>query len=283
MLPATGYNVRAENRQILDDPSITGVELTFERADEPLRVRRYLGDQEFEYVGIHALKLSPASPEPPRPDSISALRDIALENGAQSISDHLGFTRGTSNGVEMGHFAPPPYTETALDATSRNVDLIMREFRGLAFYIENIAYPFRFEGTMEEADFLIRLIERTGCGWLLDIHNVYANSLNHGYDAREFISAITSVATSIEMHMAGGFFDERTGFYIDSHSEPISAEVWDLYRFALEEGGTKVKAAFIERDQNFPDDEGWREEARMLRQIAVEVLESTTEQEALPC
>jgi len=283
MLPATGFNVRPENRRVLDDPAITGVELTFERTDDPLRVRRYLGNQEFDYVGIHALKLSPASPERPRRDYVEALRAIALENGAVSISDHLGFTRGTSNGVEMSHFAPPPYTETALDATCRNVEFLMREFDGLHFYIENIAYPFRFEGTMSEAEFLIRLIQRTGCGWLLDVHNVYANAINHNYDARAFISDIAPVTERIEMHLAGGFFDERTGFYVDSHSEPISEDVWDLYRFSLQTAGQRVQGVFIERDQNFPEDDGWREEVRTARRIAEDVAQTTPQKETIPC
>jgi uncharacterized protein (UPF0276 family) len=279
MLPAIGYNVRRENRLILDDPAISGIEITFERADDPLRIERFIGDREYDYVGVHALKLSPASPESPRRDYIDALRAIALENGAASISDHLGFTRGTSQGVEMGHFAPPPYTETALDATCRNVDLIQDAFRGLDFYIENIAYPFQFEGTMSEDEFLVRLIRRTGCGWLLDVHNVYANARNHGYHAREFILTVMRAADRVEMHLAGGFLDERTGFYVDSHSEPISEEVWELYRFALQAAGPKVKAAFIERDTNFPDEQGWRNEVRMARQIAVEVFAESLTQE----
>jgi uncharacterized protein (UPF0276 family) len=280
MLPAIGFNVRRENRLILDDPAISGIEITFERADDPLRLERFIGDREYDYVGVHALKLSPASPEPPRRDYLDALRAIALENGAASISDHLGFTRGTSRGVEMGHFAPPPYTEIALDATSRNVDLIQRAFRGLDFYIENIAYPFQFEGTMTEAEFLVRLIRQTGCGWLLDVHNVYANARNHGYDAREFISQVMPATDRVEMHLAGGFLDERTGFYVDSHSEPISEDVWELYRFALQAAGPKVKAAFIERDTNFPDEQGWHNEVRTARRIAEDVFAELMSHEA---
>ncbi len=271
MLPAIGYALRDENRPILDEPAIDAAEITFERADDPLRVERYVGDRDFDYVSVHALKLSVASPDAPRRDYLDALRAIAEENGADSISDHLGFTRDGNDGFEMGHFAPPPYTEDALDATCRNIDLLQRHFRGLPFYLENIAYLFRFPGTMTEVEFLVRTLRRTGCGWLLDVTNVYANAVNHGYDARAFIDEVMPAAGRVEMHLAGGFFDKRTGEYVDSHSEPIPDEVWGLYRHALEVGRGKVEAVFIERDQNFPDEAGWRAEVRQTRRIAEEV------------
>lgn len=271
MLPATGYNVRRENRLVLDDPAINAAEITFERIDDPLRLERYIGDAEFDYVGIHALKLSPASPDAPRRDYLEALRAIALENDAVSISDHLGFTRNADDGFEMGHFAPPPYTPAALDATCRNIDVIQRHFRGLKFYIENVAYLFQFQGTMSEMEFLIKVLDRTGCGWLLDVTNVHANSRNHGYDAFEFVREVMPHAPRVEMHLAGGFYNEELGLYIDSHSESISDDIWDLYRYSLEVGHGKVEAAFIERDQNFPDEAGWRSEIRKVRRIAEEV------------
>jgi uncharacterized protein (UPF0276 family) len=275
MLPAIGYAMRRQNYHIFDDPALNGVEITFERADRSLRVERYLGDRDFDYVSVHALKMSVASPDPPRRDYLDALRAIADENGADSVSDHLGFTRDADDGADMGHFAPPPFTAAALDATCRNIDLIQRHFRGLPFYIENIAYLFRFRGTMDEAEFLTKVLERTGCGWLLDVTNVYANARNHGYDARGFIAEVMPSAPRVEMHLAGGYYDEAAQLYIDSHSRPIPDDVWRLYRDALAMGRGKVDAVFIERDQDFPDDAGWREEARKARRVAEEV-------EALP-
>jgi uncharacterized protein (UPF0276 family) len=271
MLPAIGYALREQNRRILDEPALNGVEITFEKADDPLRVERYIGNKDFDYVSVHALKLSVASPEPPRRDYLDALAAIAEENGAAAVSDHLGFTRDDASGVDMGHFAPPPYTAAALDATCRNIDFIQKYLRSRPFYLENIAYLFRFQGTMSEAEFLIRVLERTGCGWLLDVTNVYANAHNHGYDGYEFIRELMPVAPRVQMHLAGGYFHPTAQKYIDSHSYPVPDDVWDLFRYALEEGGGKVEAVFIERDQNFPDEAGWRGEVRRARRIAEEV------------
>ena len=67
------------------------------------------------------------------------------------------------------------------------------------------------------------------------------------------------------------FMDEELKKYIDSHSHPVPDPVFDLYRFALEQAGEKVTSVFVERDQNFPTEDGWREEIRRVRQIAEEV------------
>ena len=183
MVPAIGYAIREQNRYVLDDPAINAAEITFERADEPLRVNRYIRDMDFDVVSVHALKLSVASPDPPGLAYLQALKAIAEENGACSISDHLGFTRDSDDGVEIGHFAPPPFTESALDATCRNIDMIQNHFETIRFYLENIAYLFRFKGTMTESEFLAKVLQKTGCGWLLDVTNVYANARNFVYDA----------------------------------------------------------------------------------------------------
>lgn len=271
MTPAIGYAIREQNRPILDDPAINAAEITFERADDPLRVDRYIRDLDFDHVSVHALKLSPGSPEAPNRKYLEALRAIAMENGADSVSDHLGFTRDGDDGVEMGHFAPPPWTQSALDATCRNVDHIQAFLGDTRFYLETIAYLFTFDGTMTEAEFLKDVLKRTGCGWLLDVTNVYANARNFGFNAFDFISDVIPHAERVQMHLAGGYLDEATGMYIDSHSHAVPDEVWELYRFALWQGVGRVDAVFIERDQDFPDAAGWRAEIRQARAIAEQI------------
>lgn len=268
MSPAIGYGVRRENRLILDDPAIDAAEITYEHADNPLRTGSFLGAQEFRYVSIHALELSVASPDPPPRRYLDGLLAVADENGASAISDHLGFTRDHGSGVAMGHFAPPPFSHAALDAVCRNVDHIQHRAGERPFFLETIAYLVKFRGELSEAEFLSKVLQRTGCGWLLDVTNVYANGLNHGFDPYEFIRYVAPAATRVQMHLAGGTWNDQAQFYFDSHSEPISEPIWDLYRFAIDLLGRKTDAVFIERDANYPSDEGWRSEARRARQIA---------------
>ena len=97
----------------------------------------------------------------------------------------------------MGHFAPPPFSRGALDAVCRNVDHIQQRAGERPFFLETIAYLVKFRGELSEAEFLSKVLQRTGCGWLLDVTNVYANGLNHGFDPYEFIRhAMASHPTS---------------------------------------------------------------------------------------
>lgn len=217
---------------------------------------------------MHTLDLSVSSPEPPDVKYLDALVEVANENGASAITDHLGFTHGVAGGFGVGHVMAPPFTEAALDATCRNIDVIQRHFGNFKFYVENLAHFFAWQGESDEITFMTRILERTGCGLLLDITNSYANQQNFGDDTGEFIRAVIPAAHRVQMHLAGGYFDESWGRYIDSHSESIPTEVWTLYEEALTVGRGKVDAVFIERDWKFPREEGWRNEVHRAKYIA---------------
>lgn len=271
MLPAIGYALWLDVRPALASPVVNATEITFERAEDPLGRPDPFDDAHLDYVSLHALRLSPASPEPPAAAYLDALLAMADEYGADAVSDHLGFTRDGSGGVELAHFAPPPFTAEALDATCRNLDLIQRRVRPRPFFLENIASLFHFRGTMTEADFLAGVLERTGCGWLLDVTNLYANARNHGFDAEAFLARVVPVAPRLQMHLSGGFYDAKAGRYIDSHSRPVPDEVWALYRHALTLARGKVEAVFLERDLDFPAEAEWLAEVGQARRIAEEV------------
>ena len=271
MLPPIGYALREQNRKVLAHPRINAVEILFERADNPLDCDRYLGELSFDYVSVHALKLSPCSPESPARPYLDALRAIAVENGAAAVSDHLGFTRDADDGLEIGHFSLPPFSRAALDVTCRNVELIQRHFQPMPFFLENIAYLFQFQAEMSEAEFLIRILDRTGCGWLLDVTNLYANARNFGqYDAYDFLRSVMPAAQRLQIHLAGGYFDESLGLYVDSHSNPVPDDVSARYRYALELGLEKVDAILIERDADFRTAD-WMGENASARRIATDV------------
>lgn len=271
MMPAIGYAVRRENRFILSDSKLNAAEITFEHADLPLWTKNFIAGDEIDYVSVHALKLSVGSPDRPGRDYLETMKAVAIENHATAVSDHLGFTRDGEGGVEMGHFAPVPLTPAALDVCSRNIDYVQEFLSPFPFFIETIAYLFQLEGSMSEPEFLQRLFKRTGCGWLLDVTNVYANARNFGFDAKEFVAAVMPYAPRVQMHLAGGSFDEEQQLYFDTHSQPIPDDVWDLYQFSLEQGRGKIDAVFIERDAEFPGEQEWRRELHKMYDLAADV------------
>ncbi len=78
---------------------------------------------------------------------------------------------------------------------------------------------------MTEPAFFNRLHADGHCGVLLDLHNLYANSRNLGWDADAYIAELAPEAV-VEIHLAGG--DELLGHYTDSHSRPTPDAVWDM-------------------------------------------------------
>jgi uncharacterized protein (UPF0276 family) len=94
----------------------------------------------------------------------------------------------------------------------------------IPFLLENNVYFVDLpEQDMTEVEFLNRLVQRGRCGLLLDLHNLYTNARNHGFDALKFLDQL-DLSSVTEIHIAGG--DEFAGMYTDSHAgacpEPVA-------------------------------------------------------------
>jgi uncharacterized protein (UPF0276 family) len=193
----------------------------------------------------HGLNLSLGSAEGPDPDYVR--RIAALVNGLKPPywSEHLAVTR--AGGVEIGHLAPLPFTREAVDTVCRNVDAV-RSHTGVPLILENITYTIAFPGNeMTEAEFLTQVTDRTGCGLLLDVTNLYINAVNHGYDLETFLSD-APLDRVVQLHFTGGVWED--GALVDSHSEPTPPEVWALLEEVVRRA--PVKGVILERDENLP-------------------------------
>ena len=148
-------------------------------------------------------------------------------------SDHLSFAqvRGDSgNDYHPGLAVPIPYDEDMLELVANRVSLIKEELP-IPFLLENSVYFTDFpEQELTEVEFLNRLTEHSGCGLLLDLHNLYTNARNHGFDAFTFIDQL-NLSSVIEIHIAGG--DEFAGMYTDSHAGPCPEPVFDLLEYVV--------------------------------------------------
>lgn len=148
-------------------------------------------------------------------------------------SDHLSFNRldhASGHSIDVGFTMPVPYDFAVLDLLASKVEHMQRHVPA-PFLLENNVYYFQIpEQEMTEAEFLNRLTERTGCGLLLDLHNVYVNSRNHGFEPRAFLEAF-DLSRVVEMHIAGGLSVDDV--YLDAHSGPCPEAVWDLLDWIL--------------------------------------------------
>ncbi len=194
----------------------------------------------------HGVNLSIGSCDPLNEEYLDRLKTMLDRTQALWYSDHLCFT---SIGGEYVHdlLAMPFSNEAADHVIGRVRDLQKRIQR--PFLLENPSYYVKMPGAeMEEAAFITKILETSGCGMLLDVNNVYVNSRNHGYDARAFIRALPLHRVG-QIHMAG--HADRGDVIIDTHEGPIVDPVWDLYEFTLQEMGRPV-STLIEWDTNVP-------------------------------
>jgi hypothetical protein len=148
-------------------------------------------------------------------------------------SDHLSFIRVTgSDGHDhnAGLAVPVPYDREVGEMIAARIKAVQAAVPA-PFLIENNVYFIDVpDQEMTEPQFLNWLTRETGCGILLDLHNLYANARNHGFDARAWLGQL-DLDQVVEIHIAGG--SELAGMYTDSHAGPCPEPVWDLLAHAV--------------------------------------------------
>jgi len=147
-------------------------------------------------------------------------------------SEHLAYNLAEHGADELqaGVTIPLPRDRATLDSLAPRIAEV-RERLGVPFLLENNVYFFDYpDAEMDDAEFLDALSAETGCGLLLDLHNVHCNCVNRGVDGRRLLDAL-DLERVVEMHVAGGV--EHQGFWLDAHCGPMPDEVWELLDHAL--------------------------------------------------
>jgi hypothetical protein len=144
------------------------------------------------------------------------------------FSEHLSFFRVPRNSTaahEAGLAAPLPLDRDVLRSVARKAAAVQAAL-GVPFLLENgVTYVRPVDYELEEPAFLGDLARLGGCGLLLDLHNVYVNAWNLGFDAARFVDEM-DVSRVVEVHVAGG--DLLHGMYTDAHSGAVPEAVWAL-------------------------------------------------------
>jgi uncharacterized protein len=201
-------------------------------------------------VSLHGVGLSLGSSDRLNRSHLERLRQLIARVQPGLVSEHLCW--GAVDGRYLNDLLPLPYTEEALDLMTERVQAA-QEFLGRQVLIENVSSYLTYRhSTIPEWEFLAALAERSSCGILLDVNNIYVNAVNHGFDAHAYIRAIPSAHVG-EIHLAG--FTAKQGLdvelLIDTHSRPVADAVWLLYADALAHCGPVP--TLIEWDQDIPE------------------------------
>jgi len=196
-------------------------------------------------VVFHSLNLSLGSDESLDKGYVDEIVDLAGHLKPMWASDHLAITR--IDGFDLGNLSPIRFDLGAVERIANKI-FSLQDVLGIPFLIENIAYYFCIPGAgLTEADFLHRLVEKTGCGVLLDLNNVAVNAKNHEFDPLVYLDEVPLNSVQ-EIHIAGHQIHGDT--YIDSHGEAVGEEVWNLLRFVASR--LPVVNVVLERDQDIP-------------------------------
>ncbi|MCH9807740.1 MAG: DUF692 domain-containing protein [Alphaproteobacteria bacterium] len=266
-----GLGLRSEHySEILDNrPPIDWFEILSENfmvpGGQPLKI---LDQIRASYpIVMHGVSLSIASTGEPNWDYLRSLKALAERVEPRWVSDHLCWTG--VHGVNLHDLLPIPYTQEALGHICSRVQLV-QEYLGRELVLENVSTYVDFaESEMPEWEFLSELTRRTGCWLLFDVNNVYVSARNHGYDPVRFLEGIPADRV-VQFHLAG--HSDMGDYIIDTHDHPVSDEVFELYRKALDRFGPV--STMIERDDNIPPLADLLEELERARRIAENVLPS---------
>jgi uncharacterized protein len=215
----------------------------------------------------HGVSLSIGGTEPLEREYLSRLRALVRRIGAPWFSDHLCWT-GTG-AIDLHDLLPVPYTKDTLAHLVERAKRVQGELE-IPFAIENASSYLEYcESTMAEHEYLGELAERADCGILLDVNNVFVSAFNHGFDANRYIDAIPSDRV-VQMHLAG--HTDKGTHLLDTHSDRVRAEVWQLYRRAIARTG--AVATLVEWDEDIPSWDVLAGEAETARSTRNEALEA---------
>ncbi|HEX9771995.1 MAG TPA: DUF692 domain-containing protein [Steroidobacteraceae bacterium] len=196
-------------------------------------------------VALHGVSMSIGGTDPIDVGYVAAVRALAGRIEAAWISDHLCWT-GTE-GLNLHDLLPLPYTDEALGHLAGRVRQV-QDALGCRILLENVSTYVSFQASrIPEWEFLSELAVRADCLLLLDINNVYVNSVNHAFDPLVFLDALP-IDRVRQIHLAG--HEDHGSHIVDTHDSLIVEAVWKLYAHAARRFGQV--ATMIERDAHIP-------------------------------
>ena len=180
-------------------------------------------------VVFHGVGMSLGSAGPLDPGYLDAVFDLVRRFEPAWYSEHLAWT--SSGGRHHHELLPLPFIDETIDTLSDHVRQVQDRL-GQRMLVENSSFYASFRADeMSEIEFIGRILEAADCLLLLDINNLYVNAFNHGYDAREFLTALPRERVG-QIHLAG--HDDRDDHLVDAHGSPVAEPVWDLYAQAVD-------------------------------------------------
>jgi uncharacterized protein (UPF0276 family) len=229
------FEVHAENYMGAGGPTHRALERL--RRDHPL--------------SLHGVCMSIGGPAPLDRAHLARLRGLVARYQPALVSEHLAWS--THETSYFNDLLPLPYTPATLDRVCDHIDEVQEAIRRPILLENPSTYVAFRDSTMSETDFIRSTAQRTGCGLLLDINNVFVSATNHGFSALQYLADFPLSQVG-EIHLAGHAEqsdDEGDLLLIDSHDGPVADAVWRLFEIVIARHGPIP--TLIEWDSKIPD------------------------------
>ncbi len=192
----------------------------------------------------HGLSLSIGGPAPLDETFLRRLKRFLDQHQISTYTEHLSYC---SDGGHLYDLMPIPFTGEAVRHVAarirRTQDILERRIA-----VENVSYYAAPGKQMEEIDFINAVLDEADCDLLLDVNNIYVNSVNHRYNAQDFLYALPAERV-VYFHIAG-HYTEAEDLLVDTHGADVITPVWELLDQAYAHCG--VVPTLLERDFNVP-------------------------------
>lgn len=192
----------------------------------------------------HGLSLSIGAPSPLDETFLVKLKRFLDEHQIRAYSEHLSYC---SDDGHLYDLMPIPFTEAAVAHVAARIRRV-QDVLGRRIAMENVSFYTMVGAEMSELEFIRAVLQQADCDLLLDLNNIYVNSVNHRYDPVAFLRGLPLERVAY-CHIAG-HFNEAADLIVDTHAADVIAPVWSLLETAYREFA--VMPTLLERDFNIP-------------------------------
>ena len=210
-------------------------------------------------IALHGLSLDIGGPDPIDTDLVRSVKNLIDEIGAPLYSEHLTYCAAEGHLYDL---LPIPFTEEAVHYVAARVRQV-QDILEQPIVLENASYYAQPRADMTEAEFVRAVLSESDSGLLLDVNNIYVNSINHRYDPVEFLDALPLERVRY-IHVAG-HYDEAADLKVDTHGADVIDPVWALLAQAYQRLGPMP--TLLERDFNIPPIAELLKEVEQVRQL----------------
>lgn len=207
----------------------------------------------------HGLSLSLGSPDPLDLDFVRQVKAFLKEHQIKLYSEHLSYCSAAGHLYDL---LPIPFTEEAAVYVAKRIRVV-QDILEQPLVIENVSYYAAPGQELSELEFTQAVLDLADCKLLLDVNNIYVNSVNHGYDALEFLKGLPTKRIAYG-HVAG-HYRQHDSLLVDTHGADVCDPVWALLSEAYQFHG--LFPTLLERDFNIPDMQQLQKELAHIRSL----------------